>query len=53
MDVQEVIECLHILLDCVILDKGDPKFTLLQDVKPSSFDWVIKEAITLLENIDD
>lgn len=53
MDINETIKCLQILLDCVVLNKGNPNFTLLDDVKPSSFDWVIKEAIYHLESIDD
>lgn len=53
MDPQETIECLKILLDSVVLDKGDPMFTILNDVKPSSFEFVLQEAITILENTDN
>lgn len=53
MDPQETIECLKILLDSVVLDKGNPMFTILNEIKPSSFKFVLQEAITLLENIDD
>ena len=53
MDPQETIECLKILLDSVILKDGNPKFTILNDVKPSSFEFVLYEAIYHLESIDD
>jgi hypothetical protein len=48
MDVQETIDCLQLLLDSVILKDNDPKFTILNNVKPSSFCWVIDEAMTIL-----
>lgn len=53
MDVQETIDCLQLLLDSVILKDNDPKFTILNNVKPSSFEFVIKEAIYHLEPIED
>lgn len=53
MNAHETIECLKLLLDSIILDKGNPKFTLLQDVKPSSFEWVIHEAMYYLYKFDD
>lgn len=53
MDVHETIECLQLLLDSIVLDKGDPKITVLQDVKPSSFDFVIHEALYYLYKFDD
>lgn len=52
MEVNEIVKCLKLLYSSVVLVKGDPYFTMLEDVKPSSFNWVIKEAITVLENID-
>lgn len=52
MNVNETIECLKLLLDSAVLDKGDPKFTMLNDVKPSSFEFVLHEAIYHLESID-
>jgi hypothetical protein len=53
MDVQETIDCLQLLLDSVILKDNDPKFTILNNVKPSSFEFVIKESIYHLESIED
>lgn len=53
MKAHETIECLKLLLDSVVLDKGDPKFTILNDVKPSSFKWVIQEAMYYLYKFDD
>lgn len=53
MDINETIKCLRLILDCVVMDKRDSYFTILNDIKPESFDWVIKEAIYHLESIDD
>lgn len=53
MEVNEIIKCLKLIHNSVVLTKGNPYFTVLEDVKPSSFNWVIKEAITALENIDE
>ena len=53
MNKQQTVECLKLLLDSVVLDKGNPKFTILNDVKPSSFEFVLYEAIYHLEKIDD
>lgn len=53
MDPQETIECLKILLDSVVLDKGNPMFTILNEIKPSSFKFVLQEAMYHLEQIDD
>ena len=52
MDAHEVSECLQLLLDSVILKDNDPKFTILNNVKPSSFEFVLHEAIYWLESID-
>lgn len=53
MDPHETVECLKLLLDSVILNEGDLNFTLLQKIKPSSFEFVLHEAIYHLESIDD
>lgn len=53
MDVQETIKCLYILLDNVVLDEQDSKSTKINDVRPDSFDWVIREAIYYLESLND
>ena len=52
MEVNEIIKCLKLLRSSVVLTKDNPYCTKLADVQPSSFDWVIKEAITALEDID-
>ena len=52
MEINEIIKCLKLLRSSVVLTKDNQYFTKLADVKPSSFDWVIKETITALENID-
>lgn len=53
MDVHETVECLKLLLDSVILKDNDPKFTILNNIKPSSFEFVIKEVIYHLEPTED
>ena len=50
MNKQQTVECLKLLLDSVILKDGNPKFTILNDVKPSSFEFVLYEAIYHLES---
>ena len=50
MNTTEIICCLNELIkntasaDCI-----NPKITIINDVKPESFTWVISEAIKALE----
>ncbi len=51
MNCDECIEALQILLSCVVDDKlqGErDKMTKLIDIKPSSFEFVLKTTINLL-----
>lgn len=50
MNTTEIICCLQELRKNAVVDGCvSPKITIINDVKPDSFDWVISEAIQALE----
>ena len=51
MSTTEIICCLNELVKNTIPADGiiDPKITIIDNVKPDSFTWVIEEAIKALE----
>lgn len=50
MTTTEIICCLQELRKNAVVDSCvSPKITIIHDVKPDSFDWVISEAIQALE----
>lgn len=50
MNTTEIICCLNELIkNTASADGIDPKITIIHDVKPDSFTWVIEEAIKALE----
>ena len=50
MTTTEIICCLQELRKNAVIDGCvSPKITIIHDVKPDSFDWVISEAIQALE----
>lgn len=50
MTTTEIICCLQELRkNAVSADCTSPKITVINDVKPDSFDWVLNEAIQALE----
>lgn len=51
MNTTEIIYCLNELIKNTAKADGivDPKITIIHDVKPESFTWVIEEAIKALE----
>lgn len=50
MNTTEIICCLNELIkNAASADCIDPKITVIHDVKPDSFTWVIQEAIKALE----
>ena len=55
MNNSECIEALQILLDCMDdkLQGERDKITKLIDIKPSSFEYVLKSAINLLNAVTD
>lgn len=50
---EELIQMLAMLQLCVVPDSLDKKTTVLDDIKPSSFHFVIKSTIDFLEQLDD
>ena len=52
MNTTEIICCLNELVKNTIPADGiiDPKITIIDNVKPESFTWVISEAIKALES---
>ena len=51
MTHDEVIMMLELLLSSVAtISSEDDKITILDDIKPSSFEYVIKSAINCLES---
>lgn len=50
MTTTEIIYCLQELRKNAVVDGCvSPKITIINNVKPDSFDWVISEAIQALE----
>lgn len=50
MNTTEIICCLNALIkNTVSADGINPKITIIDNVKPDSFTWVIEEAIKALE----
>lgn len=50
MNNEEVITMLELLLESVAtISSEDEKTTILDDIKPSSFEFVIRSAINILE----
>lgn len=50
MTTTEIICCLQELRKNAVVDGCvSPKITIIHDVKPDSFDWVLNEAIQALE----
>ena len=54
MNVNECIEALQILLDCMDdkMQGERDKITKLSDLKPSSFEYVVRSTISLLNGND-
>ena len=50
---EELIQMLAMLQLCVVPDSFDRKVTILDDIKPSSFHYVIKSTIDFLEQLGD
>lgn len=53
MNSEEVITMLELLLESVATISSEEKTTILDDIKPSSFEFVIKSAINILEGVDN
>lgn len=49
MDTNELIAMLTEIAQNAIMDINDPNYTMIRDVKPSSFKWVIDEAVQALK----
>lgn len=49
MNTSEIIAMLTEIAQNAIIDINDPNFTIIRDVKPSSFKWVMDEAIQALQ----
>ena len=50
MTTTEIICCLQELRKNAVVDGCiNPKITIINDVRPDSFDWVLNEAIQALE----
>ena len=49
MNTSEIIAMLTEIAQNAIMDINDPNFTMIRDVKPSSFRWVIDEAVQALQ----
>lgn len=53
MNNEEVISMLELLLESVAtISSEEEKTTILDDIKPSSFEFVIKSAINILEGVE-
>lgn len=51
MNKDEILESLDILLTCVsTISSEDEKYTVIDDIKPSSFDFIIKSVIGYIED---
>lgn len=51
MNTTEIICCLNELIkNTAVADCINPKITIIDNVKPDSFTWVIEEAIKALES---
>lgn len=54
MNSNEIIEMLELLLESVAtISSEEEKTTILDNIKPSSFEFVIRSAINILEGVDD
>ena len=50
---EELLESLEILLECLATcSSEDEKYTVLDDLKPSSFEYIIKEVIDFIEGVE-
>lgn len=50
----EIIEMLQVLISSIATcSSEDEKYTVLDNIKPSSFQWIISETIELIEGADD
>lgn len=49
MSNTEIIAMLTEIAQNAIMDINDPNFTIIRDVKPSSFKWVMDEAVQALQ----
>lgn len=50
MNKEELLESLDIVLSCVAtISSEDEKYTVLDNLKPSSFDYIIKSVIGYIE----
>lgn len=53
MNKQELLESLDLILECVAAcSSEDEKYTVLDDLKPSSFEYIIKEVIDFIEGVE-
>ena len=50
---EELIQMLAMLQLCVVPDSLDKRTTVLDDIKPSSFHYVIKSTIDFLEQLGE
>lgn len=49
MNTTEIIAMLTEIAQNAIMDINDPNYTMIRDVKPSSFKWVMDEAVQALQ----
>ena len=49
MNTSELIAMLTEIAQNAIMDINDPNYTMIRDVKPSSFKWVMDEAVQALQ----
>ena len=49
MNNTELIAMLTEIAQNAIMDINDPNYTMIRDVKPSSFKWVMDEAVQALQ----
>ena len=53
MNKEELIENLEIILECVATCSSEnEKYIVLDDLKPSSFEYIIKEVIDFIEGVE-
>ena len=53
MNKEELLEYLEIILECIATNSSeDEKYVVLDDLKPSSFKYVINEVIDFIEGVE-
>lgn len=52
MDINDIIESLELLKSCISVSSSEKhKITVLENIKPSSFEWVIESTIDYLKQV--